>query len=145
MVETRIDMQGLKVFAIVLPVFLLIDLLWLGVVLKDFYSSELGELARRQGAGLAPRWGAALLVYLLIPAGLVLFVRPILGVNASAWQAIGWGAVYGLVVYGVYDLTNLAVLEKWTVPMTVADIAWGCVLCGANSGVMRIVDNWLTK
>ncbi len=138
-------MQGFKVFAIVLPIFLLIDLIWLGVVMNDFYSHELGELARRQGTALAPRWGAAVLVYLLIPGGLVLFVRPLLGMNATAWQAIGWGALYGLVLYGVYDLTNLAVLEKWTVRMTLADIAWGCVLCGTISAVMRFADGWLTK
>ena len=85
------------------------------------------------------------MVYLLIPGGLVLFVRPLLGVNATAWQAIGWGALYGLVLYGVYDLTNLAVLEKWTVRMTLADIVWGCVLCGTISVIMRFADGWLTK
>lgn len=133
-------MQGLKVFAFVLPVFLLIDLLWLGVVMKGFYSRELGELAIRQGASLAPRWGAAILVYLLIPGGLVLFVRPLLGANATVWHAVGWGALYGLVLYGVYDLTNLAILEKWSVRMTAADIVWGMVLCGATSGFMWLVD-----
>ena len=91
-------MQNWKLFAILLPIFLFIDLLWLGIVMKGFYSQELGELARRQGTALAPRWGAAVLVYLLIPGGLVLLVRPLLGVNATAWQAIGWGALYGLVV-----------------------------------------------
>jgi len=61
--------QNLKLLAIVLvlPIFLLIDLLWLGVVIKGFYSHELGELAHRQGGALALRWGAPLLVYLLIP------------------------------------------------------------------------------
>lgn len=137
-------MQGFKVFAIVLPIFLLIDLLWLGVVMKDFYSHELGELARRQGTAFSPRWGAAILVYLLIPGGLVLFVRPLLGVNATAWQATGWGALYGLVLYGVYDLTNLAVLEMWTMRVTLADIAWGCVICGMTSSIMRLVDRWLS-
>jgi uncharacterized membrane protein len=136
-------MQGLKVFAVVLPIFLLIDLLWLGVVMKEFYSHELGKLASRQGTALAPRWGAAILVYLLIPGGLVLFVRPLLGVHSTTLQALGWGALFGLVLYGVYDLTNLAVIEKWTLRMTLADIVWGCVLCGTISAIMRLVDNWL--
>lgn len=138
-------MHNLKLFAIMLPIFLFIDLLWLGIVMKGFYSQELGELARRQGTALAPRWGAAVLVYLLIPGGLVLFVRPLLGVNATTWQAIGWGALYGLILYGVYDLTNLAVLEKWTVRMTLADIVWGCILCGTMSAIMRLVQNWLNR
>jgi uncharacterized membrane protein len=138
-------MQTGKLFAIVLPIFLLMDLLWLGVVMKSFYSQELGELARRDGAALAPRWGAAMLVYLLIPGGIVLFVRPLLGENSTAWQGFAWGALFGLVLYGVYDLTNLAILEKWTVRVTLADIAWGCVLCGTISVVMTLADRWLTK
>jgi uncharacterized membrane protein len=104
-------MQGAKVFAILLLIFLLIDLLWLGVVMKEFYSQQLGDLARREGTSLSPRWGAAILVYLLIPGGIVLFVRPLLGANSTTWQAFGSGAVFGLILYGVYDLTNLAVLD----------------------------------
>ena len=102
-------------------------------------------MARRQGEALAPRWGAALLVYLLIPAGIVLFVRPLLRANANAWQAFGWGAAFGLVLYGVYDLSNLAVLEKWTVRMTLADIAWGCVLSGMTSILMWSADRSMIK
>jgi uncharacterized membrane protein len=138
-------MQALKVFAIILPVFLVLDLVWLGVVMRSFYSAELGDLARREGTSLAPRWEAAILVYLLIPAGLVFFVGPLLDNNASLWKAFGWGAMYALVVYGVYDLTNLAVLERWSVRMTAADIAWGAALCGTVSVVMRLAIGWLSK
>jgi uncharacterized membrane protein len=138
-------MHTAKLFAIVVPVFMLVDLFWLGVVTKNFYSHELGDLARRQGAGLAPRWGAALAVYALIPTGLVLFVRPLLGANATVWQSFGWGAIFGLVVYGVYDLTNRAILEKWTLQLTLADLAWGCVLCGTMSAFMGLVDRWLAS
>ncbi len=138
-------MQNWKLIAILIPIVLVIDLLWLGVVMKDFYSQEMGDLARRQGTALSPRWGAAILVYLLIPAGIVLFVRPLLGTSATPWQSLGWGAAFGLVLYGVYDLTNLSVVEKWTLRLTLADIAWGCVLCGASSVIMTFVDKWLTK
>jgi hypothetical protein len=58
-------MQNWKPLAIVLPIFLLIDLLRLGVVMEKFYSRELGELAHQQGAALAPRRGAATLIYRL--------------------------------------------------------------------------------
>jgi uncharacterized membrane protein len=139
------DMHQLKLLAIVLPIFLVIDLVWLGVLMKGFYGQELGELARREGAALAPRWGAAILVYLLIPGGIVLFVWPLLSEGSSLATAFGWGAVFGLVLYGVYDLTNLAVLEKWTLRMTMVDIAWGCVLCGATAVVMRFADRWLSR
>ncbi len=138
-------MKSITLFLILLPIFLLIDLIWLGVIMKSFYAAELGDLARRQGSALAPRWGAAILVYLLIPAGVVLFVRPLLGENSSLLQTFGWGAIFGLVLYGVYDLTNLAILDKWTLRMTIADIIWGGVLCGTTSVIMRFIERWLGK
>lgn len=133
----------LKLLAVVVPVVLVVDLIWLGVIMKDFYSQELGDLARRQGAGLSPRWGAALLVYILIPAGLVLFVRPLLGPDSTIGHAFAWGAAYGLVVYGVYDLTNRAVLQNWSLRLTIADILWGCVLCGIGGAVLWVAKRWL--
>jgi uncharacterized membrane protein len=138
-------MKSITLFLILLPVFLVIDLLWLGVIMKSFYAAELGDLARRQGAALAPRWGAAILVYLLIPAGIVLFVRPLLGESATFLLAFGWGVLFGLVLYGVYDLTNLAILEKWRLRMTIADIAWGGVLCGTISVAMLAIERWLSN
>jgi uncharacterized membrane protein len=118
------------------------DMLWIGVLMKDFYARELGELARREGNSLAPRWSAAILVYLLIPAGIVLFVRPHLNTDDPWWQATAWGAVFGLVLYGVYDLTNLAVLDKWTVRVTIVDLIWGSVLCGTVATWMHVASRW---
>ncbi len=136
-------MHTLKLFLLILPPFLVMDLVWLGVVMKNFYAHELGDLARRQGLALAPRWSAALFVYVLIPAGLVLFARPFAGASAPVSRSFGSGALFGLVLYGVYDLTNLAVLEKWTLRLTLADIAWGCALCGTTAVLMRLVDGLL--
>lgn len=133
-------MAFLKLYGLVLVIFLVLDLAWLGVIMKDFYSREMGELARRNGAALAPRWAAAVPVYFLIPLGIVIFVRPLIGDGAPIWHAFGWGALYGLILYGVYDLTNLAVIEKWTVRMTVSDIVWGCVLCGTISIVTMLIQ-----
>lgn len=136
-------MQSLKLFAIVAPICMAIDLLWLGVIMKGFYSAELGELARREAGSLAPRWPAAILVYLLIPAGIVIFVRPLLVANTSWLQVAAIGGLFGLIVYGVYDLTNLAVLEKYSLRLTIADILWGCVLCGITACVLRIASHWI--
>jgi uncharacterized membrane protein len=133
-------MAGWKMFAIVLPIFLVLDFLWLGVLMKGFYNQELGDLARRQDGALAPRWPAAILVYVLIPAGVVFFVRPMLGAGVSLGQSFALGAAFGCVVYGVYDLTNLAVIDKWTVRMTAIDIAWGSLICGLIAIVMKLVD-----
>src|SRR4051794_15618971 len=111
-------MASWKLFLVILPLFLLLDFVWIGLIMKAFYNEELGDLARRHAGALAPRWGAAILVYVIIPAGIVLFVRPAMGPQAELFTAFTWGAIFGLIAYGVYDLTNLAVLEKWSVRMT---------------------------
>jgi hypothetical protein len=60
----------IKTYALILPVFLLIDLRWLGKVVVNFYKAELGALAHFEGDSLAPVWWAAAVVYLLIPLGI---------------------------------------------------------------------------
>lgn len=138
-------MSSWKLMLFVAPLIVLIDLVWLGVLMKPFYESQIGELARRNGAALAPRWPAAILVYVLIPAGIVLFVRPAMGSNASLLQAFAWGALFGLVLYGVYDCTNRSILEKWPLRLTVVDITWGCVLCGIGGVAIRFVERLFSK
>ncbi len=135
-------MSYLKLFLLILPVFLVLDFFWIGYLMKNFYAQELGDLARREGNSLAPRWGAAILVYILIPLGIVLFVRPHLNTADPWWIAAAWGAAFGVVLYGVYDLTNLAVLDKWTTRVTVVDMAWGGVLCGTAATWMHVASRW---
>lgn len=137
-------MLAWKLFGIVTVFVLAADLVWLGWVMKGFYDREIGELLRRSADALSPRWGAAILVYILIPAGIVLFVRPRVG-DAGAWEALGWGAAFGAILYGVYDLTNLAILEKWTLTVALADILWGSTLSAAATLTMRTVERWLQR
>ena len=121
------------------------DAVWIGVLMKGFYSSELGEIARRDNGSLAPRWPAAVLVYLLIPLGIILFVRPAMGAGASLPAALGWGAAYGFIGYGIYDLTNRATLERWSIRLTIIDMAWGATICALSASLMLVVQRWLTR
>src|SRR5579872_4186752 len=103
-------MVVLRVWAAGLVAAVVLDGLWLGVVMKGFYRDGLAPVARLAPDGsLAPIWSAALPVYLLLVAGNALFVLPRAG-SASWTTAALWGGLFGLIVYGVYDLTNLATL-----------------------------------
>jgi uncharacterized membrane protein len=133
----------LKLRLIVAAALAVIDILWLGVLMKPFYDSQIGELARRSGASLAPRLPCAILVYILIPLGIILFVRPAMGNGASLMKACLWGAAFGFVLYGVYDHTNRSVLDKWPLRMTLVDHAWGCLLCSLGGGTLRLAEKWL--
>jgi|688.fasta_scaffold00228_58 uncharacterized membrane protein len=130
----------IKLMALLIPLLLLLDAIWLGILMKSFYAQQVGAIMRQNETGMDPRWGAAIVVYLLIPIGLIVFVRPRIGDRAGVGHAFGWGAIFGFVLYGVYDFTNLAVLEVWTTAITLADVFWGGVLCGVLSSVMYVID-----
>ncbi len=135
-------MHILKLFLLILPPFLVMDLLWLGVVMK---TSTLMSSATSP-ADRGPRWPPDAPQYSFIcsflPGSCSSRGRSREQV-ATVSRSFGSGALFGLVLYGVYDLTNLAVLEKWTLRVTLADIAWGCVLCGTTAVLMRFVDGLL--
>jgi uncharacterized membrane protein len=134
----------LKLFAVVLPTVLVLDYLWIGLVMSQFYDAEFGSLARRNSANaMAPRWPAAIMVYLILPASMVFFLRPHLTPDVSVMQAFLIGAAFGAAVYGVYDFTNYALLENWSLRLTLVDLAWGTFLGGAVAVVMRAALRWM--
>ena len=108
--------------------FVVLDGLWLGVFMTDFYTSRLLPIARVADGRLSPLWAPAAVVYLLLALGIALFVVPR---SESMWQAAALGLVFGLVVYGVYDLTNYATIERWTAALVLTDMAWGGFACAA--------------
>ncbi len=120
----------LKLYFLTLPVFFLIDMIWLGLVANKFYQKHIGFLMTTQ-----VNWAAAILFYLLFIAGLVVFViSPALEKN-SLIQVIGMGTLFGLITYATYDLTNLATLKNWPLIVTIVDLIWGTVLAASVSTV----------
>lgn len=128
----------LRPFAAGLVTFLALDLLWIGVVANAFYKRELAGLARMAGESFDIRLGPALVLYPLIIAGLQVFAVP-RAAGGPLWHAAAWGGLFGLVGYGVYDLTNYATLAGYTLRMTVVDMAWGTTLSAATATVMAAV------
>ena len=110
-------MKFLKLFVIIMPFMVIVDYLWLGVIAQNTLARELVSFE------MTLRIVPAILVYLLMSVGIILFVLP--KTNLEYKRALIWGAVFGLVLYGVYDLTNYAILVKWTFKFIVIDITWG--------------------
>lgn len=113
--------------------FLAIDLVWLGVIARDFYAGQLGALMAPR-----PRWGIALAFYAAYCAGIVLFaVMPGMAAD-SILRTMLLGAALGALAYGTYDLTNLATLRGWPVLLSVVDIVWGTVLTALTAGLSHL-------
>jgi len=124
----------IKLFLIALPVFFAIDMVWLGVVAKNFYKDQIGFL-------MTPNinWTAAIIFYLIFIAGLVLFVISPAMEKGSWIYAILFGALFGFVTYATYDLTNLATLKDWPLMVTIVDLIWGSVLAASVSAITYFI------
>ena len=126
----------LKLAAVGAVAFMVLDGIWLGLLMKNFYRNQLAPIARLSDGAIAPNWPAAIAVYVLLGIGIAVFVIPRAPTVAAA---AGFGALFGLVVYGVYDFTNYATLRQWPLVLTFADTAWGALATAAAAVAMRVV------
>jgi uncharacterized membrane protein len=85
---------------------------------------------------MSPNIPASILVWMLIVLGLILFVLPRIPRTGTGIEGVLWGGLFGLVVYGVYDLTNYALLKDWRLSMTIVDMLWGMAACGISGFVV---------
>jgi uncharacterized membrane protein len=128
----------LKLYALTVPVFFVIDMLWLGVVARGFYRRKLGFILSAD-----VNWVAAVVFYLMYIAGILFFaVRPAV-LNASWGQAAILGALFGFFTYATYDLTNMATIKNWPLIIVGVDILWGVCLCTVVSCLSFLISKWL--
>ena len=125
-------------YLLTVPVFFLIDMTWLGVIAKNFYAQQLSNFLTKN-----VNWTAAVIFYLLYIVGIVyLAVLPGLE-KRSLITVIVNAVVFGGLAYATYDLTNLATLKNWPLPIVLVDIAWGIVLTTLVSIISYSIAQWL--
>jgi uncharacterized membrane protein len=114
----------MKLYLLTVPVFFVIDIVWLGIIARGFYRRQLGFI-------LSPdvNWVAAVTFYLIYIAGIIFFaVRPSLASGRLSEAAL-LGGLFGFFTYATYDLTNMATIKDWPLKIVVIDILWGTCLC----------------
>lgn len=127
-------MKFLTHYLITLVVFFAIDIVWLSLIAKNLYSKYLGYIMTSN-----VNWIAALLFYLLFIVGLLVFVIEPALLTPNMTQLIFRAALFGLITYATYDLTNLATLKDWPINITVIDLIWGTSL----STLVSVISVWI--
>lgn len=119
-------------------VFLALDAAWLSTMADRLYRPALGPLMADK-FDLLP----AVLFYPLYIIGIVVFaVLP--GLASGRWTtALGYGALFGLIAYATYDLTNQATLRDWPWRVTIADLCWGTFVTAAAAAAGCRITAWL--
>jgi uncharacterized membrane protein len=131
-------MKYVYLYILTFIVFLAIDFVWLNWIAKNLYSQKIGHLLAEN-----PNLIAAGVFYLLfVAASLVLAVLP--GYEAqSLTRTIMLGAIFGMITYATYDLTNLATLKEWPLSVTIIDIIWGTSLSTTTAVAGYYIANFL--
>jgi uncharacterized membrane protein len=113
-------------------IMLTLDAIWLGVIAKNLYVQEMGNLLSKN-----PNLIAAAIVYALMISGIMIFVLP--KAQNNPLIALGFGSLFGFICYGIYDFTNLAVINNWTLLISIVDLVWGSILCGVTSYLVALL------
>ena len=127
-------------YLLTMVVFFAVDLLWLGVIAKNFYGRYLSDFLADQ-----VNWTAAIVFYLLFIVGIFLFVILPAHEKQSFSHALIYGALFGFFTYATYDLTNLATLKNWPLNVVIVDILWGMVLTATVSVSGYFITQWLNR
>jgi uncharacterized membrane protein len=114
-----------------------IDFLFLGLIAKSFFTSQVGDMLG------AIRLTPAVLFYLLHVVGVLIFVS---GSPDATWQStLLYGALFGLFCYATFELTSLSLLRHWTWPVAIVDVAWGSFVTAVSSTLGLIIANGIER
>lgn len=113
-----------------------LDFLFLGIVAKDFFTSQVGNMLGE--IKLVP----AAIFYLLYVVGVLIFVSG--SASATRQDTMLMGALFGLFCYATFDLTSLALLRHWSWPVAFVDVGWGAVVTAVSSTAGLLVADWLS-
>jgi len=117
---------------------LVLDLVWVGTVMRPRYEGMVRRV-QGEGRGMVVRLAPAAVAYGLMAVGLHAFVLPA-GEGEGRTRVALRGALFGAVLYGVYNATAMAVLERWEARTALLDVGWGAALyavCGAIGAHMH--------
>ena len=128
----------IRLYGLMTVAFFAIDVVWIGTVASTFYQRYLGHMLRPE-----VNWTAALVFYAIYIAGILVFaVLPGLEAGSLA-RTVALGAFLGFFAYSTFDLTCMALFDRFPLTVVVVDIAWGTVLTGAVAAAGYGFGQWL--
>ena len=96
---------------------LCLDFIYLSLFSK-FFNTLIQSI---QGSKIKFNMTGAILCYILLIVGLNYFI-------IAPRKSLADAFLLGLVIYGVYETTNYAIIEKWTPQAVALDTLWGAIL-----------------
>ena len=117
----------LVIYAVIV---LIIDAIYLSSFSKDYNML----FKKIQGKPLTVKKMPAMIVYLLLVGAWYIFIYK--EMQKYTTKEIIWRAMMlGFFIYGVFDATNMAIFENYSVRLAIIDALWGGVLFGMTTGL----------
>jgi uncharacterized membrane protein len=114
----------LLVSAIVL---ITIDFVYLNVM-KGYFDNQ---IKRVQGLPIKMNFLGAALCYILLIVGINYFI-------IKPRKSVSDAFLLGIIIYGVYETTNLALLKNWSLLTVIIDTLWGGLLFAATTYIVNL-------
>jgi len=112
---------------------LIVDILWLSYAVDNIWKENVQAV---QKAPLQVRKEYAIFSYILIILGIWYFVQRHITTETPTQQILFSSFLFGFVLYGVFDFTNLAIFKDFQWKAAWIDMLWG--------GFLSMVAVWVT-
>lgn len=115
-------------------ILLLLDSIYL-FIFGNYFNEVVTSI---QGTKIQFNLIGAIFCYIFLIGGLNYFI---LDANKSILESTRDAMLLGLVIYGVYETTNYAILSKWTPKAVILDTSWGAILFGLTALFTKLILN----
>lgn len=126
-------------------VVILLDIVWFSFV-GNIYDAAFDPMRAEFNENLtANLLVASVIIYILIALAITFFVLPKFNGEIDYTMAFLWGGFLGLIVYGIYDLTNYILFVEWPLRIAVMDMCWGFLVFGLTTIIVRALSSYIKE
>lgn len=109
-------------------VFISIDFVYLNVM-KSYFDNQIKSI---QGSPIKMNYLGAALCYIFLIIGINYFI-------IKPRRSVSDAFLLGIVIYGVYETTNLALFKNWSILTVIIDTLWGGLLFAATTYFVNLL------
>ena len=132
--------EQIKKFIIVGIVFLIIDLPVLKTIMKPLWENMIESI---QVSPMEVNTRYPLFAYLLMTLSIVVYVLPHVSKENLLRDSVLIGGTLGLIIYGIFDFTNLSIFKNYGLKIALIDIIWGATLYTWTTYISKTILNKL--
>jgi uncharacterized membrane protein len=117
---------------------LVLDVLWISIIMGPRYHIMIKNIQNKK---METNILYAFIAYTLMVVGLNKFVLPMIDIkHVTLYNCLSFGLVFGIVLYGVYDFTAGAVIDKWDMNLAIIDVLWGGFVYFMSCYILKFIN-----